>query len=1139
MLRIKRASAGSGKTYELAKFYIKLLISTKQQGFKRLLMKDESFRDSLGSIMAVTFTVKATAEMKQRIVEKLADLGRADSHDINEDGLKKIDYLNEFIDDFKTDRFVIADLARRALRTLLLNYSDFRVQTIDSFFQSILHTFVYEASIDDNFNMEINTDLVTSMGFGAALDDLSENTGDSETLHWLRKMMDKSSRGNKWNVFSRDESSKSLYSQLIFEAKNLEKEDYQRLKEELFRYFSKAKRPFREVVKEVDEANIMPWKFYHDIRRDKAAALYAELVSAGLAATDLCNGRSYAPQLEASMKEFDPEDCSFPSMEIFPRKTGKAVALSKKGEDKIKEAGNLNPYVIQTLNTAFVEWSEANNSYLRAFEPERNNVMTWLEYRALIPKLMVVLEIARRKDEYLQATNSLQISDTSHILSRIIGDDDAPFVYERMGSRLSHYLIDEFQDTSNMQWHNLKPLIDESEARGEENLIIGDAKQSIYRFRNADYTLISSLENEFKDVVYYTQETPPTGLSGRNINFRSARRIVEFNNIVFSNITTLTAGSDNIPIFTDNIREVYHDCRQDFPESKDGPEGYVETVFYPKKQESLAGDGESGITEGPGFLELPQRIMALKKRGYAFRDIGILVKNHKDGFAVINAISVHNAANPDNQIRIISEENLLVASSLSVKIIIQALETAAAGMRFRTKDNPVVSDPVSDDELFKLLRSLNTLALPSVVEAIIGRFIPASRRNAEAPFIAAFQDAVLDYCAVRPGDIGSFLKWWRQKAKTLSITSPEGSDGVTLQTIHKSKGLEYKCVIIPYAGFSFSPGSFTEWRWVKVHKGVAAHELLPPYLPVLTHSSLEETAHAAEVIRYREEFALDELNKMYVAFTRAARELYIYVPVSQHNENRKSGATLKSVLLPPREGFSVKEDNDGRLTVTYGLPASTEELAVENERLKKKESSRNASLMTIDSYNAAHPHTDRTDTENEAGKNKSLLFHNDSPLKTIIHPDGTEEEIDPRAEGTLKHRIMQMVEVAEDLDIALRRMKVEGYISASQVDQWGEELRKAIKSVENRGWFAHGVRVLTERPVMKKGIKRIPDRVIITPEGKGIVIDYKFGEDEAQYIKQIREYVSLLLESGICSDAEAFLWYVPQGKILQVGTDFE
>lgn len=1135
MLRVKRASAGSGKTYQLAKTYIKLLITTKSQGHKRLMMKDESFREALSSIMAVTFTVKATAEMKQRIVEKLADLARADKAD--EEERKEIDYLQEFIDDFRSNPYEIADLARRALRTLLLHYSDFRVQTIDSFFQGILHTFAYEASLDDNFNMEVDTDFVTAQGFSSTLDSLSENTAEprrrDQTLHWLRQLMDgEVTKRRRWNVFARHGTENSLHGKLLKEAGNLEKEDFKTIREELTDYFDALERPFHEVVEEVERANTEQFRACHERRRAAARRLVAALAAAGLTEDDIYFKRG--ADLRAALKDFNPTEPDLPTKD-YARGAGDSLfSLSGDAQKVMKKRMKIDPSVAgltAEIDAAFDEWFEANHEYT---ELDKEGWNTWKAYRSMLPSLMMVLEIAREKEAFLRSTNTLQISDTNTILASIIDKDDTPFIYERTGTRLNHYLIDEFQDTSAMQWANLKPLLDESEATDNENLIIGDAKQSIYRFRNADHTIITGLERQFGNVVHYTGENEPKDKTKENTNFRSKRRVVEFNNHVFSHLPAMQEDT-----FSDTARTVYSDCVQAIPGKRfeEPAQGYVEMVFYRKRKAEAGSDDDTqdDAELQPGFAELPARILDMRARGYRFRDIGILVKSHKQGKAAVGVIGKYNRANPGNPIPVISEEDLLVSSALSVRLIIHALETAAKGAPYRTKENPVVSDPVDVKELTDLLRSLQSLSLPSVVEAVIDRFVPRGRRDAEAPFIAAFQDMVIDYSASHSSDIGSFLKWWKLKGATMSITSPEDSDGVRLMTIHKAKGLEYKCVIIPCGDFSFVPDpKKLEWRWEAPAEAVRKREPLPPYLPVETKTELLQTAHRDDYKKYLDEFALDELNKMYVAFTRAAHELYVYLPVA----SGKGGATKASGLLmrlfgeeAPEETFlseaTVTESRGGEYedtVISYGSTATREQ--VEEERRRKAEKAMGKSSPA--------PETLALERYDVSADRDSLRLQDGNPLKTIVHPDGRVEEIDPRAEGSLKHRVMQMVERPADLDKALRMMRVEGLVSKSRMEEWGRQLREAIDSVADRGWFAPDVTVLNERAVVESGRRSRPDRIVVTPDNDAIVIDYKFGVPEPDNKKQVREYVDLLKRSRRFRTVRGYLWYVASGDIVGV-----
>lgn len=1126
MLHLKRASAGSGKTYQLAKTYIKLLLTVKE-GKKRRLRTEETLDEAVSSIMAVTFTVKATGEMKQRIVQKLADLARADI--VDEKEVLKIDYLSDFIEDYNTNRFEIARLAKAALRRLLLHYSDFKVQTIDSFFQSILHTFAYEANLDDNFNTEIDTDLVASIGFDTALEQITGSVArtpeEKETLYWLHQLMSEKEESNKWNVFAKNDNEGSLYHSLIKASQNLEKEDYHLITKELSEYFASLNRPFSEVIKEVDRRNLGELKRLYEKTRVEADNLREVLRSAGLPENALRNfhvGRLKETDPEFEKVQIEKFKYNRKKINLGENKTGFAHSL--KGDMQKSWAKKAeNSHLVAAVDDAYDGWFEAYNEFALLLEEKWNSLLTWLHYKKMIPRLMVVLAIAEKKKEYLDSINTVQLSDTTSILSRIIGKDDTPFIYERMGTRLRHYLIDEFQDTSRMQWNNLYPLLAESESTRNDNLIIGDAKQSIYRFRNADYRLILEVENLFDEVVPYTSDNPPKDPATENTNFRSRPEIVEFNNYIFSNIINLDGKEKDKKIFNDDIRRIYADCSQAVAPQKlkEGVPGYVEIIFHPKEtDESEDASFFEVSADNPGFKELPERILKLRERGYRLRDIGILVRSHRQGDAVLKVLSHYNSEHPDDQIKIISEENLLVSSSVAVRLITYALEKIAGVPAAKVPDNAILMEPVNQDELFRMVSELPAMSLPALVEAIAEKFLKENIRNEQAPFIAAFQDAVIDYCSSHPSDINLFLKWWRRKSKGLSINSPEESDGVKILTIHKAKGLEFKCVVIPYCDFSFLPSNKkAEWRWVRPHAEVAGSELLPPFLPVLTDSKLGKTLHNDILKQHTDNVALDELNNMYVAFTRPVNELYVYVPEAKENMEYTSYGALRALLGEEfeRKTEEVTEEEEAevkktREVVLTGRPLTTEEITVGNKEGRE--------TILLDTYEVA---TEGAKAQFEDGKKL---------INTRLSPEEEGADTDPRSEGNLKHRIMQLIEVPDDLEAAVHSMKVDGLVSSTAARKWTSQLREAIESVSGYGWFEPGLRVINERPILCKGMKPYrPDRIVIDSRGIATVIDYKFGEPDRKYHKQVKNYMSLLQKSGVYAGVKGYIWYVAEGKV--------
>lgn len=1162
MLHLKRASAGSGKTYELAKTYIRLLISSREAGRQRRLRPLRTLSSALPSIMAVTFTVKATDEMKSRIVEKLAALASASS--ISDPGiLAKIDYLEDFKKEFKADKDAIAESARGALRVLLLNYSDFKVSTIDSFFQSILHTFAYEVNLDDTFNLEIDSEYVASMGLNAALDAIAAaQEGDEELLHWFRELMNDSSGTNQWNIFQRRDTSRSLYSQLIKNSNELEKEQFKTIRRELEDYFESLpdiedspvkgneNATFVDVVKAFDTANINEWKELHERRGEVARKFEDAINSIGYPLDGMCQsyGASY---LRGSMEEFDPYK---PYDKYFKKLSKKAgFSLSKATQDHIKSGANptgitsVNDPRIAYLDSILEEWNDLSVRFNELIP----KIKLWRLYRDMLPLLRIVMEVSRLKREYLEATNSLAISDTNSILKTIIGEEDTPFIYERMGSRINHYLIDEFQDTSRMQWDNFYPLLKESVDQGYDDLIIGDAKQSIYRFRNADYSLISKgVERQFEGQIILSADDVVKDPARENTNYRSMVNIVDFNNKLFS---ALTEEGHYWSETMESLRDIYSDCVQAVPDKiREKGLGYVEINLYPAlKGEEKEGEDKVGYVSlaNPGFKNLPRLILSLKERGYDFRDIGILARSNDEGNGVVRVISEHNSANPSHPIPMISEESLLLKNSSAVRLILYALEIGAKGPRNVIPDNPVLKEPVDEGEVYKLLNSLQSMALPSVVEAVISRFIP--RDHPDLAYIAAFQDAVLDYSSNHSSDIGSFLRWWDKKAGSLAIATPEESDGVRILTVHKSKGLQYRCVIMPYLKYSFEPSGSQnkEWRWVRPDASLAGTSLLPPFIPLDASKNLKGTPHEKVYDEFCRDVALDALNGIYVGFTRAIDELYVFADLKNRNghvwapniigdivrnmkgvdlepyhykESITDGDEEKSVSESTLDIVEEGEEESVGETLKFGRPLTSEEI----DEQKIKDQARNRrEVEDLDFY--------------ESNFQNDLLQVKDAQTTVGMLAEEDEEadseETDPRSEGNRKHQLLEWVVEESDLEKALRRMLVRGMITLKEADIWRIQLEEALVSVREYGWFDASNRVLNERNIIQyRHTNRRPDRVVVRPDGSAVVIDYKFGDERKEHYKQISGYRTALLESGQFTGVDAYLWYVTEGKVKKI-----
>lgn len=1158
MLTIQRASAGSGKTFKLAKTYIELFLTiTNPETGARRLRTDAEIADSLQHILAVTFTNKATAEMKERIVEKLAALASAPPV---KGQTKDPDYMADLCAVPGASRPAVIHAAQVALKTLLLDYSNFNVSTIDSFFQTILRTFAYETDLNDSYQLELDSDYIGSVGVDALLDKIIGNNAPPHIRQWLRLTMEHSlDKGAGWNPFQRRASGGSLYQSLLNYTKQMESEDFKQIQQALADYFEKDPdliSTLREAEKKYDDETTR----LLDEVEENARLLSNAFIDHGL---DMAQtGAAYLFSRVTKSLLRNP-DFSISSGFSSPFKAKSPLAAE--------------PFAAEIKKASDQWWASviAYREYIAS-----PDVHLWNLYKVLLPYVPLLNEIDRNIHEYLDNSNSLQISDTNTLLKRIIGKDDTPFIYERMGTRINHFLIDEFQDTSQLQWENFKPLLDESEGRANANLIIGDAKQSIYRFRNADPSLITT-----KVPATYPSHLAAGYSIAENTNWRSLRNVVEFNNAFFHALAQQCPG---------DIPELYKNVVQ-HPKHRD-EEGYVEINFYLSK--STASDDDSDTSDVPLHIRhAGQTVASLLQRGYRQKDIAFLTQRNKDSKEIIDALLDYNNHLPEDaeKIQFISDQSLLIANARSVKVIVAALQNIAKGIspnvrrgedakikgsadwyaisshydflqaRYpETAPDKIVQmilDNEDDDNLLSdMLSQMQSVALPSLVEAITENFVPLPLRQGEAAFLAAFQDAVLSYCESNPTDIASFLDWWSRHADTLSISSPEDIDAVKIMTIHKSKGLEFDCVIIPRAAMKMVPSpTKTEWRWVKLDPTFPETAALPPYLPIiLTDKGVTGTIYEPLWQQLLTLCAMDSVNMAYVGFTRAVKELYVWCPMALNSQskdplapgnikfrNTKTIGNYADNILNDWEAnlAEAKFDNPDQIDDLPKLPLSAEENAGDAPYIKRirygapLSESRIAEMLEEERMkrrNEKRPVAAKIE-EYHVNSSRGILKYRESDFANLEESDA-EDDTDPRSKGTLMHKIMESVGKASDLVHSIRRMQLRGHLSEDEAREIEDFLAEAMSAEEVAGWFDGSWRVITERAILQSGEKKMfPDRIMVDSEGNAVIVDYKFGEKEiSEYRAQVRKYAEALSQSGRFRSVKAYLWYVHLQKVVQV-----
>ena len=1152
MLQLQRASAGSGKTYTLTKIYIRNFLAKKVNNRYRLRTEPE-MRAVHGRILAITFTNKATNEMKQRIVTALANLAGLYSQDD-----EKIDYLSDFIEEFSATKEQVQQAALLGLNILLHGYSDFQISTIDAFFQSILRTLAVETDRNESYQIELDDKYLSQVGVDMTLSEVNDNTGRKKSYakFWIQSLiLDMLRDGEGWNPFKK--SKNGLYAELVNFTNLFHSEVFkENVEAELMEYLT-SDVDFMEVYRELKQKQKDCYKDYKKAYSESRTAILEMLKNEGCDFNSL-NSKNYGG-LWRRQSDSDFSDVpigkvkfgfgkSIMSLEGVDEEDG--VVLLKDYKEKADALQGL-AYMLCEHRDLMLEWE-----ILDRFWSATNGKLYYLG---------LIKSIKENIRQFREENNIIPLSETNRILQGIINEDDAPFIYERVGTYINYYLIDEFQDTSRLQWSNLCPLVSESLSHEEDydNLIIGDVKQSIYRFRNAEPMLIQNDVPERFDCEIRGESVD------ENTNWRSNREIVKFNNSFFHRIAhTLDCerGADKSDSTRLKISSLYSNAIQKI-KNIDKP-GYVEVNFMGHNANA--------------YDEMGDLVHRLLDKGYAQKDIAFLVSNGDHGVALIDALMAYNADEKNagkTPISVISEESLKISSSSAVKLVVAVLQLIVKGNAkkgVKTDDrrnskvemdefissynyiycnNPdlsateIIERYFSDDsniDVSDILKEVHTVALPALVENIIIKVVPEKLRQSDVAFLAAFQDEVLEYCQMYPADIASFVRWWNDTgAKKSSISSPEDTDAVQIMTIHKSKGLEFKCVIIPYADWSLDVTKpSTIWVRPKLPDNVEISGM-PPYLPIGMNNALKDTLYNDDYEQEFDRIVVDQLNKTYVAFTRAVNELYIYAQSTKKAESTLIGDYLKRIvpqmydtkLLDPSEiEFTVKEndiviDDSGEL-LTYRMGGVTPE-DVRKFKDKSDESESDDKEKIADYHVNTKTELLVTDSEKDAEDDNEVRSDN-----------ATERESkESRRRGRLLHSIMEQVIVADDLPAAIRRMKIAGRLKGNDADEVEAFLKAKMADDKVAKWFDKDLDVITERTILCSDDKnRRPDRIVVSKEGDLEVIDYKFGEqlNDNYNTQQVRRYIKLLREikaedgSPKYRSVRGYLWYVSLGIVKEI-----
>ena len=1011
--QVYNASAGSGKTFTLVKEYLKVLLNS-----------DDVF--SFQKILAITFTNKAAGEMKERVLSSLEDFA---------DG-KENDLFNIIINEIEVDKPTIQLRSKKILDAILQNYSAFSITTIDSFTHKIIKSFAYDLGLPLNFEVEM--DAISLLN--EAVDILISKIGTDKKLTKLLidYSLDKADDDKSWDI-SKDlnEFAKVLLNEddikHFRELADKQLDDFTNLKTKLYTHQKELKESIKSIGEDCLELIENHGLEHKDFMRATIPKFFSDLSVKSVHIDFLKRSETIAKAIE--------------NHQYYSKSTPDSVASSIE---------NIVPEII--------------NLYQKAKEVYSQFLMNKLALKNIIP--LAVLNNINIELEQIKEENNIRLNaEFNQLISDNIKEQPAPFIYERIGQRFQHYFIDEMQDTSELQWQNLIPLIDNALAQENSNLLlVGDGKQAIYRWRGGKAEQFIELGSHAKNPFHVKKE-----IKNLETNFRSYSEVINFNNSFFQHTSNF--------LQNESYKNLFFEGNKQFENPKKG--GFVSLSFLEKEEDKEVEK-----------LKYPKKVfdkIHQLKESFSLNEICVLTRTKKDGVAVANYLS-------ENGVDIISSETLLIQNSPKVSFIIDVLkvlqnpndEETRFDMlyflhhhlqiekpkhiffkEFAKTDTQVILESLKNYGVSFEISAFNQHPFYEKIEEIIRGF---NLVNSSDAYVQFFLDVVLEQQR-KSTDVADFLEFWELKKEKLSIVAPESANAVQIMTIHKSKGLEFPVVIFPCDVDIYRQINPKVWLDELPENYENFKELLVPYNKELSY--VNDTG--LEIYnQQREELELDNFNLLYVALTRAVEQLHIITEKKISSKGAENTNFYSGVFI----NYLIQNNlwKDDVLEYSFGAEI----------RVSKKE--------TQNSVAEIHQKFISTPWQ----EHNVVLLASASKLWNTSQGEAINF-------GNLFHEILAKIFTQKDVNKVIAQYHQQGIIDENQLLVINNTIISVVNHPKLENYFSEEVIIYNEREIVDVDNQVIiPDRLVFTDKNEVVIMDYKTGNPSAEHHQQLLKYERVL-----------------------------